>query len=182
MTDHQQETINQEVLDAADEQVALVETEIATLGRLQADQQASRETVEKLSLETLKIRDNTDSIPKEKRMAKLRDNAATLDLEQGDARKIAAKINLAKARIVSFGEIAKASAAAILWALITCRKVNARAVLEDLLDMSLLGVLGENLETHSHCLLELRELEYYFNHNPSADETDRNIFLAAISA
>lgn len=177
MTDHQRETINQEVLDAADEQVAKVESEIATLGRLQEDLHASRETIERLSLETLKIRDNDDSIPKEKRMAKLRDNAASLDLEQGDARKITAKINLARTRIVAFGEVAKAAGAAILWALITCRRVNARASLEDLLDMSMLGVLGENLETNARSLLELKELQYYFNHHASADEVDRNIFL-----
>jgi hypothetical protein len=96
MTDHQRETINREILDAADEQVARVESEISRLGRLEEDLHASRETVEKLSLETLKIRDNVDSIPKEKRMAKLRGNAATIDLEQDDARKTEANITLAK--------------------------------------------------------------------------------------
>jgi hypothetical protein len=126
MTDHQRETLNRAVLDAADEQVARVESEISRLGRLEEDLHASRETVEKLGLETLKIRDNVHSIPKEKRMAKLRDNAASLDREQGDARKITAKINLTKARVVAAGEVAKAAGAAVLWALISCRKVNAR--------------------------------------------------------
>jgi hypothetical protein len=177
MTDHQRKTVNKEVLDAADAQVARVESEISRLGRLEEDLHASRETVEKLSLEALKIRDNVDSIPKEKRMAKLRDNAATIDLEQGDARKTEANITLAKARVVAVGEAAKASGAEILWALTAARQANAKAALEALLDMSLLGAHGENLEATARSLIELRDLENFFNHYLHADEGDRNIFL-----
>jgi hypothetical protein len=62
--------------------------------------------------------------------------------------------------------------------LIAARRANAKAALEELLDTTLLGTLGENLEATARSLQgELAELQHYFTRYSHADETDRNVFL-----
>lgn len=86
MTNHERQARNGEILDAVGEQVSKVEGKLSHLGRLEEDLYATRETVEKLSIENARLRANEDSTPKERRITKLQNNAAAIDLEQGDAR------------------------------------------------------------------------------------------------
>lgn len=109
-------------------------------------------------------------------MARLRDNAATLDLEQGDAKKIEADITSAKARAVELGQAAKSSCSEILWALATARRANAKAKLEEILDFSAVGA-GQNLETAARSVRELQPLQHYFAHSATAHEADYQLAL-----
>ena len=81
MTETQRLIENERALDLAKQEVAKVESEISRLGRLEEDLHECRESIEKLLAENTKIRINQDAIDKTKRMARLRDNAATIDLE-----------------------------------------------------------------------------------------------------
>ena len=133
MTETQRLIENERALDLAKQEVAKVESEISRLGRLEEDLHECRESIEKLLAENTKIRINQDAIDKTKRMARLRDNAATIDLETGDAKRIESDIVATKARILADGEIARASCASILWSLVTARQENARAAFEEIL-------------------------------------------------
>ena len=123
---------------------------------LEEDLHEAGETVAKLLAENAKLRNNEDALDKANRMARLRDNAATIDLEQGDAKRIEADSAATRARVLAAGEVARASCASILWALITARRENARAALEEILDFSQLGSFGEELEVCSHGVLSLK--------------------------
>jgi hypothetical protein len=165
MTETERHTRNGQVLGLVDAQVAKVETELASLARLEEDLHASQETIAKLGAENANLRSNEPTLDKAKRMARLRDNAATIDLEQGDARRIQARINLAKAGAIALGQAAKSSGSEILWALSTARRISTREALEGLLDFALIGAAGHNLETAARSVLELKDLEYYFGHS-----------------
>src|SRR6202035_222493 len=122
MTETERQISNERVLDLVDGQVTSVESELSRLGTLQEDLHAARETAGRLTLENKRIRDNVDGLEKSKRIAKLRDNAAAISLEEIDALMIEANIEAAKRRVIARGQSTKSSAAEILCALSTARR------------------------------------------------------------
>jgi hypothetical protein len=177
MTERERQNANKQVLDLVDEQVVLVESELARIGTLQEDLHAAREAVGRLGLENKRIRDNVDGLSKSKRVSKLQDNAAAISLEENDALMIERSIEAAKAHVIGLGRGAKSSASEVLWALSTARRVSARDALERLLDFSLVGAAGEKLEDCARPVLALKDLQYFFGHSETLKAPDYQIAL-----
>lgn len=163
------------MLDSSEQAVSKIESEFARLGQLEEDLHASTESLQKLNSENTRLRNNADELDKPKRMARLRDNSATIDLEQGDARRIERNITAVKSRIVALGRVTKSASAEILHALSVARRITAKKAIENLLDVSQLGAVGGNLELSAHSVLALKDLQYYFAHHVS--EPDYEIVL-----
>jgi hypothetical protein len=173
MTETERKIRNEQVLEIANLQVAKVEAELARLDQLGNDLNAVRGTVGKLNTENSKLRSNEDSLEKSKRLVKLRDNLTAIDLEENDARRIETDLKATKARIVSLGRSILSSVAEILWHLTNARRLAAKAALEELLDFSLVGPIGDGIEGSARSVLALKPLDHFFDN--SISDPDRMI-------
>jgi hypothetical protein len=134
-------------LDVVTQEMGQVEAALARLGQLEEDLHASEETLARLNAETAKLRSNSDSLDKTKRISRLRDNAAAIDLEQGDIRLILEDIAATKEHVRRIGGAARASGAVILSELANACRKDVRQQLEALLDFSVIhNSISEGLE------------------------------------
>lgn len=177
MTETHRQISNREILGLVDHQVTETELNLSRLDRLEEDLHAARENIEKLRAENDRLQGNEEGLDKSKRMAKLRDNAAMVALEEGDLRKIQRSITSTRARTIALGHAAKSSASEILWALSSARRVNTRTALEQLLDFSQLGATGHNIELSARGILELKDLQYYFSNSGASVHPEYQVGL-----
>jgi hypothetical protein len=168
MTETERKIRNEQVLEIANLQVAEIEAELDRLGQFEKDLDTVRGTVGKLNAENSKLRSNEDALEKSKRLVRLRDNLTAIDLEENDAQRIETDIKATRARIVSLGRATLSFIAEILWALTNARRLAAKVALEELLDFSLVGAIGDGIKAYARSVLALQPLDHFFD-NPAAD-------------
>ena len=176
MTETERQVRNEQVLDLAGEQVAAAEAELAQLGKFEEDRYSTNESIQKLKSENARLRSNEDSLDKAKRVTRLRDNLATISVEEWDAQRIESEIATTKAQLLLHGRVATSACAEIISALSTARRRNVVTVLGDLLDLTKVGPGAELLSGSARCILELEKLEYYFSYSMRTGDDNHQIF------
>jgi hypothetical protein len=175
MTEQERLSRNGQALELVEGIVGRVELELHRLSQHEKDLHSSRESIEKLSAENVRLRENAESLPKEKRVTRLGANISALSIEEADAAKLVKDIAVSKNRVVALGRSARSAAAELLSGLTTERRAVLRRSLEQLLDLAGLPPgIPVALEFVGRKVIELRVLQYYFSQH-SLNDTERQL-------
>jgi hypothetical protein len=166
-------TDNAKSIEAVAEAISATERELALFDSLTRNAVTNSRTVEILTTEILALHSNEAGLDSKARISKLTSTTSALALAQSDLKTAENAIGVVQARTIAAGRIARSACAEILSGLTNARRANAKEVIEKLLEVSQLGAFGAGLEFCARSVLELKEMEYFFNHSES--DTSRQI-------
>jgi hypothetical protein len=153
------ESTNLRALEIVDGAFADLARKIAGLDRLTDDLQTSRENIQKLEAESVRIKNDVDGLERSKRVSKLAALNGSLEIEKSDNSRLLLAIQTAKSNVLAAGRGVRTLISTVLWQLLQAQKMRYTLLFDRELCLRKVPIRASDLANAGRDVVAVKELE-----------------------